>query len=199
MPFPAPPLRQTWHQAALFATLHPLAIGASVLFEGLDPRQVKGPSLRGASPDRVKTLAKGPENLEKLTTNPNPIIFRSGSGDESYSRGQWDTSLRAPHSPLRVMIRAVRPFEQPERSGAHGFRSHLLRSLLTMRNFCRIRAKCRYSSRWERSKHRVADSRDTSRRQRVQHARSSGKRSRRSTNGFVTEANGLSAAYVRSC
>ena len=38
------------------------------------------------------------------------------------------------------MIRAVRGFEQPERSGAHGFRSHLPRSLLTLRKFCRIRA-----------------------------------------------------------
>jgi hypothetical protein len=30
--------------------------------------------------------------------------------------------------------------EQPARSGAHGFRSHRPRSLLTLRKFCRIRA-----------------------------------------------------------
>ena len=30
----------------------------------------------------------------------NPTLFRSGSGDESYSRGQWDTALSAtPQSP----------------------------------------------------------------------------------------------------
>src|SRR4030095_5300179 len=36
----------------------------------------------------------------RMITNPNPTLFRSGSGDESYSRGQWDTALRAtPPSP----------------------------------------------------------------------------------------------------
>ena len=47
--------------------------------------------------------------------------------------------LRATPQPLRVMTRAVSAFEQPARSGAHGFRSHLPRSLLTLRKFCRIR------------------------------------------------------------
>src|SRR5438132_9157651 len=27
--------------------------------------------------------------------NPNPTLFRRGSGDDPYSRGQWDTALRA--------------------------------------------------------------------------------------------------------
>src|SRR5437870_3918442 len=32
--------------------------------------------------------------------NPNPTLFRRGSGDDPYSRGQWDTALRAtPQSP----------------------------------------------------------------------------------------------------
>src|SRR5262245_29498977 len=39
-----------------------------------------------------------PSRLGRVS--PNPTLFRSGSGDESYSRGQWDTSLRAtPQSP----------------------------------------------------------------------------------------------------
>jgi hypothetical protein len=75
-------------------------------------------------------------------SNPNPTLFRSGSGDEPYSRGQWDTALRAtPQSP-GVMIRVIDACEQPARSGTHGFRSHRPRSLLTLRKFCRIRAKC---------------------------------------------------------
>jgi hypothetical protein len=65
MPFLTPPLRQTWHQAALFATLHPLSIEPSVLFEALSPPNlVEGPSLRGAFTDQVTTLAKN-LNLEK--------------------------------------------------------------------------------------------------------------------------------------
>jgi hypothetical protein len=37
------------------------------------------------------------------------------------------------------MIRVIDACEQPARSGAHGFRSHRPRSLLTLRKFCRIR------------------------------------------------------------
>jgi hypothetical protein len=40
-----------------------------------------------------------------------------------------------------VMIRVIDACEQPARSGAHGFRSHRPRSLLTLRKFCRIRVK----------------------------------------------------------
>ena len=76
-----------------------------------------------------------------MIVNPNPTLFRSGSGDEPYSRGQWDTALRAtPQSP-GVMIRVIYACEQPARSGAHGFRSHRPGSLLTLRKFCRIRVK----------------------------------------------------------
>ena len=78
--------------------------------------------------------------------NPNPTLFRSGSGDEPYSRGQWDTALRAtPQSP-GVMIRVIDACEQPARSGAHGFRSHRPRSLLTLRKFCRIRVNSQKQS-----------------------------------------------------
>jgi hypothetical protein len=69
------------------------------------------------------------------SVNPNPTLFRSGSGDEPYSRGQWDTALRAtPQSP-GVVIRVIDACEQPARSGAHGFRSHRPRSLLTCVSF----------------------------------------------------------------
>jgi hypothetical protein len=78
--------------------------------------------------------------IEFRKASPNPTLFRSGSGDEPYSRGQWDTALRAtPQSP-GVMIGMIDACEQPARSGAHGFRSHRSRSLLTLRKFCRIRA-----------------------------------------------------------
>jgi len=39
----------------------------------------------------------------------------------------------------RVMIPATRAFHQTARSGAHGFRSHRLRSLLVLCKYCRIR------------------------------------------------------------
>ena len=45
-----------------------------------------------------------------------------------------------PRNPLKVMFRAVGACEQPVRSGARGLWSHRLRSLLSVRNFCRIRA-----------------------------------------------------------
>src|SRR5262245_54103288 len=41
------------------------------------------------------------------------------------------------------MIDAVSAFAQPARSGAHGFLSHLPRSLLTLCKFCRIRVSSR--------------------------------------------------------
>jgi hypothetical protein len=47
-----------------------------------------------------------------------------------------------PRGPLRipkVMIPATRAFQQPARSGAHGFRSHRLRSSLMVCKYCRIR------------------------------------------------------------
>jgi hypothetical protein len=40
---------------------------------------------------------------------------------------------------MGVMFRAVGACEQSLRSGAHGLRSHRLRSLLSIRKFCRTR------------------------------------------------------------
>src|SRR5215471_9038393 len=41
-----------------------------------------------------------------------------------------------------VMIPPTRAFHQTARSGAHGFRSHRLRSLLMLCKYCRIRVRC---------------------------------------------------------
>jgi hypothetical protein len=54
----------------------------------------------------------------------NPTFIRSGSGREPYSRGQWDSALRAPRKPPGVMLKKAGACTQPVRSGAHGFRSH---------------------------------------------------------------------------
>ena len=43
-----------------------------------------------------------------------------------------DAALRAPRNPLRVMFHAVGACDQPVHSGAHGLRSHRLRSLLSV-------------------------------------------------------------------
>ena len=48
-----------------------------------------------------------------------------------------------PRNPLRVMFRAVGACEQHVRSGARGFPSHRLRSLLSIRKFCRLRVNAR--------------------------------------------------------
>src|SRR5215475_958171 len=46
------------------------------------------------------------------------------------------------HSPSpRVMIPVTRAFHETTRSGAHGFRSHRLRSLFMLCKYCRIRVK----------------------------------------------------------
>src|SRR5262244_3120970 len=56
----------------------------------------------------------------------------------------------------RVMIPATRAFHQTARSGAHGFRSHRLRSLLMLCKYCRIRVNIR-SSMLIRYPKRIAD------------------------------------------
>ena len=64
------------------------------------------------------------------TINPNPTLFRTREASKPYSRGQWDTALKAtPHSP-KGDVSYVRALEQTVRSGAHGFRSRRPRSLL---------------------------------------------------------------------
>jgi hypothetical protein len=73
--------------------------------------------------------------------NPNPTLFESREAAEPYSRGQWDSALRAtPHSP-KGDVSYVRALKPTARSGAHGFRSRRRRSLLTVLNYCRIRVK----------------------------------------------------------
>ena len=73
------------------------------------------------------------------TFNPNPTLFRTRDASKPYSRGQWDTALKAtPHSPMGD-VSYVRALEQTARSGAHGFRSRRPRSLVMVLNFCRSR------------------------------------------------------------
>ena len=75
----------------------------------------------------------------RLRVNPNPTLFDSREASEPYSRGQWDSALKAtPHSP-KGDVSYVRALEPTARSGAHGFRSRRPRSLLTVLNYCRIR------------------------------------------------------------
>jgi hypothetical protein len=64
----------------------------------------------------------------KSVVNRNPRLFEPREASEPYSRGQWDSALKAtPHSPKGD----VRALEPTARSDAHGFRSHRPRSLLT--------------------------------------------------------------------
>ena len=73
--------------------------------------------------------------------NPNPTLFERREASEPYSRGQWDSALKAtPHSP-KGDVSYVRALEPTARSGAHSLRSRHPRSLLTVLNYCRIRAK----------------------------------------------------------
>jgi hypothetical protein len=68
-------------------------------------------------------------------------IIRTREVSEPYSRGQWDSALKAtPHSP-KGDFSYVRALEPTARSGAHGFRSRRPRSLLTVLSYCRIRGK----------------------------------------------------------
>src|SRR5687768_8377624 len=77
-----------------------------------------------------------------MTINPNPTLFEPREASEPYSRGQWDSALKAtPHSP-KGDVSYVRALEPTARSGAHGFRSRRPRSLLTVLNYCRIRVYC---------------------------------------------------------
>jgi hypothetical protein len=76
---------------------------------------------------------------KRISTNPNPTLTESREAVEPYSRGQWDSALKAtPHSP-KGDVSYVRAIEPTARSGAHGFRSRRPRSLLTVLNYCRIR------------------------------------------------------------
>jgi hypothetical protein len=68
---------------------------------------------------------------ELLHLNPNPTLFEPREASEPYSRGQWDSALKAtPHSP-KGEVSYVRALEPTARSRAHGFRSRRPRSLLT--------------------------------------------------------------------
>jgi hypothetical protein len=70
--------------------------------------------------------------------NPNPTFFQPREASEPYSRGQWDSALKAtPHSP-EGDVSYVGALEQTARSDAHGFRSRRPRLLLTVLNYCRI-------------------------------------------------------------
>jgi hypothetical protein len=77
-------------------------------------------------------------SLSNEIINPNPTLFETREAAEPYSRGQWDSALKAtPHSP-KGDVSCVRALEPTARSGAHGFRSRRPRSLLTVLNCCRI-------------------------------------------------------------
>src|SRR5262245_16782703 len=74
--------------------------------------------------------------------NPNPTLSRTCEASEPYSRGQWDSALKAtPHSP-KGDVSYARALEQTVRSDAHGLRSRRPRSLLMVLHFCRIRVNC---------------------------------------------------------
>src|SRR5687767_15318702 len=80
-------------------------------------------------------------NAKRPLIKPNPTLFESREASEPYSRGQWDSALKAtPHS-SKGDVSYVRALEPTARSGAHGFRSRRPRSLLTVLNYCRIRVK----------------------------------------------------------
>jgi hypothetical protein len=73
------------------------------------------------------------------TVNSNPTLFESREAAKPYSRGQWDSALKAtPHFP-KGDASYVRALEPTARSGAHGFRSRRPRSLLTVLNYCRVK------------------------------------------------------------
>ena len=78
--------------------------------------------------------------------SPNPTLFRTREASEPYSRGQWDSALKAtPRSP-EGDVSYVGALEQTVRSGAHGFRSRRPRSLLRVLNICRIRVNALFKS-----------------------------------------------------
>src|SRR5512134_1770854 len=58
--------------------------------------------------------------------NPNPTFFRPREASEPYSRGQWDSALKAtPHSP-EGDVSYVGALERTACSDAHGFRLAVL-------------------------------------------------------------------------
>src|SRR5688572_26202308 len=81
-------------------------------------------------------------NRIRAIFSPNPTLFEPREASEPYSRGQWDSALKAtPHSP-KGDVSYVQALERTARSGAHGFRSSRPRSLLTVLNYCRIKVSC---------------------------------------------------------
>ena len=82
-----------------------------------------------------------------MTVSPNPtLLFEPREANEPYSRGQWDSALKAtPHSP-KGDVSYVGAVEPTARSDAHGFRSRRPRSLLTVLNYCRIRVRHPYGA-----------------------------------------------------
>ena len=82
--------------------------------------------------DRVSQAGSHTHSLD-------PTLFEPREASEPYSRGQWDSALKAtPHSP-KGDVSYVRALEPTARSDAHGFRSRRPRSLLAVLNYCRIR------------------------------------------------------------
>ena len=67
-----------------------------------------------------------------------PILLRPSEASEPYSRGQWDSALKAtPHRP-KGDVSYVAALTQTVRSGAHGFWSRRPRSQLTVLNIVRL-------------------------------------------------------------
>ena len=75
-----------------------------------------------------------------VSSNPNPTLFESRKDSEPYSRGQWDSALKATPHPPKGDVWYVGALEPTACSTAHGFQSRRPRSLLTAPNYCRIRA-----------------------------------------------------------
>src|ERR671911_2393370 len=86
----------------------------------------------------TKHLRLPPRKIGSSTLSPNPTLFELREASEPYSRGQWNSALKAtPHSPKGEVL-YVGALEPAACSGAHGFRSRRPRSLLTVLNYCRI-------------------------------------------------------------
>ena len=74
-----------------------------------------------------------------MTIIPNPTLFESREASGPYSRGQWDSALKAtPHS-RKSDVWFVGALEPTACSTAHDFQSRHPRVLLTTLNYCRIK------------------------------------------------------------
>ena len=62
-------------------------------------------SLSGSKPECLRINFDGICCEPSGTVNPNPTLFESREAAEPFSRGQWDSALKPPHIPLRVMFR----------------------------------------------------------------------------------------------